>query len=68
MARHPKRSRLRQPPVDCTEAQQEAIDKAMSNYRRSTGKNITWADIARSKGAEVFCKENGVDWPQEMNK
>jgi hypothetical protein len=61
-----ERSKYRRlPQVHFTDEQQAALDKAIENYRRRTGKNITWADIARTKGAAVFCAENGMEWPKE---
>lgn len=51
--------------VRFTLAQSEALDKAMSKYRRRTGNECDRAKALRDNGAKDFCEREGIAWPKE---
>ncbi len=52
----------RTPPVRLTPEESAAIEKALENYRRRTGRNKTQTAIVR-EAIERFCKTEGVEYP-----
>jgi hypothetical protein len=55
--------RIRQAQVDFTEDENEVFEGARRAYRHRTGQDITWAEVARDKGAADFVRGEGLSWP-----
>jgi hypothetical protein len=45
-----------------TPTENDAIERALSAYRKKTGGNITRSDVGRH-GLRQFCEAVGVSWP-----
>lgn len=53
--------------VPLSVAQEEALEKAIRQYRRNTGDPLSNAEAMR-RGARLFVAQQGIKWPEPTTK
>ena len=54
-------------PIDLNPQENAALDKALEEYRKSTGQNLSKAYIGRD-GFRQFCQAMKVEWPERADR